>query len=256
MKMFSKISGLLFIVLMSLFIISCKEDSNDDPVPAAGEIPDETSFLVVNALSDNAGSVSFKLDGSDVALLGATAFSKYILTGEGTHTFKYNVGETAHEFSVVFEKDKRYTLLVYGTLDNPSVKLVKDSLPAVSANTKFAFRYINLYKGVDSISLQYYYPSYGMWATTAGSHEYIKFAEADAFAEYTAGVEVDWRVVKSNSETSQQVVSGTTYKIGSANVLYTPSNKLKGQNEKYHTYIIWAAGESKNNILITHEEQL
>ena len=239
---------------------SCKPDNDDAPAPAA-EVPKNTSVLLVNAISDNSSAVVFSLDADAIATVGSNSSSAYVPAAEGSRKLKFSVAGSAKELPVTIEKDKYYTLVVYGTSANPSVTVIEDKITTVVAAGQFAYRYLNVCDSskAKAISAQAYYGApYNMWATVVGAHENISFGTSSAFTNYTSGIEAQWRMIKAGSETAKGVMSGT-YNTGvdsDANIAYAPTDKAKGTSGKHFTYVIFGYGATATYKLIVHEDQI
>lgn len=249
---------------------SCKPDKDEAPAPAPAptpvtlpvvEVPKNTSVLIVSALSDNSSALAFSLDADAISTVGSNSSSAYVAAAEGTRKLKFSVAGAAKELPVTLEKDKYYTLVVYGTSANPSVSVIEDKITTVVPAGQFAYRYLNVCDSskTKSISAQAYYGApYNMWATVVGAHENIAFGKSSAFTNYTSGIEAQWRMIKAGSETAKGVMSGT-YNTGvdsEANVAYTPKDRAKGTSGKHFTYVIFGYGETATYKLIVHEDQI
>lgn len=245
---------ILALAIVCSTFISCK-DEDAAPAPAQA-LPKNTSVLIVNAISDNSSAIAFKLNDDAVATVSADSYSAYIPCSEGTRKLKFSVGGSAKELSVVISKDKYYTLVVYGTSANPSVRVIEDDITTAAPTGKFAYRYLNVYDSsiVKSISTQVKYPNYGgLWATATGVHDYIAFGTASAFINYNAGIEAEWRMIEAGTETAEPLAG---YKSGSTHVVYAPTDKALGVEGKHFTYVIFGHGTTGSYKLIVHESQV
>ncbi|WP_299254308.1 DUF4397 domain-containing protein [uncultured Cytophaga sp.] len=244
---------LAFAIASSLFV-SCKKDNEDAPAPTL-VIPKNTSVLIVNAISDNSSAISFKLDNDAIATVGSDSYSAYIRTTEGTHNLIFTIGGTSKTLPVTIEQDKYYTLVVYGTSAQPSVTVIEDVIGTPAPTGQFAYRYLNVYDSsiVKTISSQAYYPTYALWATVTGTHENIAFGTASAFGNYTAGIEAQWRIIESGTETDEPLAG---YKSGSTHIVYAPTDKALGTEGEHFTYVIFGHGTVGSYKLIVHEDQV
>ncbi len=233
---------------------SCKPDDGD-PAPAVPVVPKNTSVLIVNAISDNSAAIAFSLDADAIATVAADANSSYVTASEGSRKLKFSVAGSAKELPVTIQTDKYYTLVVYGTSANPSVSVIEDDIRTAAPTGQFSYRYLNVYDSseVKKISAQAYYPTYGLWATVTGTHDNIAFGNVSAFSNYTAGVEAQWRMIETGSETSEPLAG---YKAGSTHVVYAPTDKALGVEGRHFTYVIFGHGTTGSYKLINHEGSL
>lgn len=235
---------------------SCTPDDDDAPAPVA-EVPENTSVLIVNGISDHSSAVAFSLDGDAVATVSSNSNSAYVPAAEGTRKLKFSVNGSAKELPVTIEKDKYYTLVVYGTAANPSVTVITDNISTAAPTGQFAYRYLNLCDSseVKAVSAQAYYGgNYNMWATVIGAHENISFATASAFTNYTAGVDAQWRMIKAGSESAKNVMGAYNTGVDSdANIAYAPTDKANGTSGQHFTYVVFGYGATASYKLIRHE---
>jgi hypothetical protein len=244
---------ILALAIISASFVSCKDD-NDEPAPSQ-PLPKNTGVLIVNAISNNSSAIAFKLDDDAIATVAADNHSGYTSVAEGARKLKFSVNGSAKELPVTIVKDKYYTLVVYGTAENPSVTVIEDVITTPAPAGQFAYRYLNVYDSsiVKSIASQAYYPGFGLWATVVGTHDNIAFGTASTFANYTAGIEAQWRIIKAGSE---EATPRDGYKSGSTHVVYEPTDKALGVEGKHFTYVIFGHGTTGSYKLIVHENQV
>jgi len=238
---------------------SCKPDNDDAPAPAV-EVPKNTSVLIVNAISDNSSAVVFSLDADAIATVGADNYSAYVPVSEGSRKLKFTVNGSVKELPVTIEKDKYYTLIVYGKSASPSVTVVTDNITTAPPATNFSYRYINVYDSAvtKSVSAQAFYPSFNKWATQVGAHENIVFGKSSTFTNYPAGIDAEWRIIKAGTETTKGELSGAynSDPREATNGVYTPTDKAKGTVGQHFTYVIFGHGATGSYKLIVHENQV
>lgn len=254
MKHLLKFSRLFILPLLAISLFSCKDDDNDDPTPVTPPVvlDKNTSILLVNGLGESA---KFSMDGESLGELSFKAYSKYQKVAEGTRTLNVEVGGVKKELSVSITKEQKYTVCVYGTKDNPKISVILDTLPAIKKETDGSFRYVNLYDSAQvSITAQFYFPSYKMYATMVGNLDNIASGKASKFFDYVAGVEANWRAIKAGTETSEPVPG---YKVNppASDVLYTSSEPAKGEVGKHTSIVVFYSGSQKGHAVIVHEAQ-
>ncbi|WP_162144213.1 DUF4397 domain-containing protein [Sporocytophaga myxococcoides] len=247
---------LLFALQVFLFT-SCKEEKKDTPTPDT--LPKNTSILFVNGLSDGSVNTQFKFGNEVLTDLATKAYSKYIKVSESNQKLTVSAGGTNTSFDLKIEKDKYYTVLLSGTVAAPKIEVLNDDFGNVSDPlTKFSYRFVNLFKaGNDSLSMQAYYPSYKLWATQAGAHEYVAYGKSSAFTEYTAGAAAQWRAIKSGSEdTKEYNVSGIIYRLGGKTIYYEAPVTFSGSLNKHYSIVVFGQDSNASSAIIEHESQI
>jgi hypothetical protein len=247
---------LLYVLQVFLFS-SCKEEKKDTPAP--NNLPKNTSILFVNGLSDASGNTQFKFGSEVLADVTANSYSKYIKVSEGDQKLTITAGGASTNFDIKIEKDIYYTVLLSGTISAPKIEVLNDDLSNVSdPHSKFSYRFANLFKaGNDSLSMQAYYPSYKLWGTQAGVHEYVAYGKASASTEYTAGAAAQWRAIKSGSEdTKEYNVSGIIYRLGAKTIYYEAPQTFSGNPNKHYTIVVFGKENNAFSAIIEHGLQI
>ncbi len=255
MRVFKNIV-LLFVLQVFLFS-SCKEEKKESPTP--NNLPKNTSILFVNGLSDASGNIQFKLGNEVLADVAASSYSKYIKVSEGDQKLTIAAGGSNTFFDLKIEKDKYYTVLLSGTASAPKIEVLNDDLSNVSDPlSKFSYRFANLFNvGNDSLSMQAYYPSYKLWGTQAGVHEYVAYGKSSAPTEYTANAAAQWRAIKSGSEdTKEYNVSGIIYRLGAQTIYYEAPQTFSGNLNKHYTIVVFGQDSNASSAIIEHELQI
>ncbi|ABG57875.1 DUF4397 domain-containing protein [Cytophaga hutchinsonii] len=251
---------ILALAIVCAAFVSCKDDKDEAPAPTTPVVEKKTSVLVINAISDNSSAVAFKLDADAIATVGADSYSAYVPVAEGSRKLKFSVNGSEKELPVTIEKDKYYTLIVYGTSENPAVTVVTDNITTAPPATNFSYRYINVFDSTvtKSVSAQAFYPSFNKWATQVGAHENIAFGQSSAFTNYPAGIDAEWRIIKAGTETTKGELSGAynSDPREAANGVYTPTDKARGTAGQHFTYVIFGHGTTGSYKLIVHESQV